>query len=116
AAARYGIAILRIQRRCVAGIEGEAPPNTIVGVEEYASLADIEPELDAVAPTHDRHAVGNVVIVEDAALRKAVAADAGESRPAYRRNSPVSLDGGDSGDADVGSDVRRDCYLLAEQV
>src|SRR5882724_9440377 len=103
AAVRHWIAGIRVQRSRIAGIEGEAAPNTIVGVEEYASLADVEPELDAVASTHDRHAVGNVVAVEDAALRKAVAADAGKSRPAYRRNSPASLDGGDSGDADVGS-------------
>src|SRR5438034_760146 len=116
AAARHRVAVLRIQRRRVAGREGEAAPNTVVGVEEHARLTDVEPELDAVSPTHDGHAVGNVVVVQDAALRQAVAADAGESSPAYRRNSPVSLDSGDSRDADLGSDVRRNGYLLAEQV
>src|SRR6266478_4794936 len=116
AATRHWIAGLRIQRRCVAGCESEAAPNAVVGVEEYARLPDVEPELDAVTPTHDRHAVGDVVVVQDAALCEAVAADAAESGPAYRRNSPISLDGGDSSDADIGADVRRNGHLLAEQV
>src|SRR6266478_3819092 len=97
AAARHGIAVLRIQCRRITGREGEAASDTVVGVEEHARLADVEPKLEAVAPRHKRHAVGNVVVVEDAALRKAVASDAAESGPAYGRNTPISLDGGDSG-------------------
>ena len=69
AAARHGISGLRIQRGRVAGGKCEAPTNAVVGVEEYARLADVETKLNAMPPAHKRHAVGNVVVVQDAALQ-----------------------------------------------